>query len=152
MLPYQLEHLCSYTAQLTPPEVIGPLPEGIRINFYVTGGSVTGPRLKGILRAAGGDWLTLRSDGVGAMDVRATMETPEGALIHVAYTGVAELGEDGYARFLAGDPPPTFSLRTAPRLSSAHPDYLWLNRLQCVGIGQADLARLEVRYDVYALR
>lgn len=152
MLPYQLEHLCSYTAQLTPPEVIGPLPEGIRINFYVTGGSATGPRLKGTLRAAGGDWLTLRSDGVGAMDVRATVETPEGALIYIAYTGVAELGADGYARFLANDPPATFSLRTAPRLSSAHPDYLWLNRLQCVGIGQADLARLEVRYDLYALR
>ncbi len=34
---YALEHLFSYTAELEPPEMIGPVPEGIRVNFYVTG-------------------------------------------------------------------------------------------------------------------
>jgi len=48
MLDYNLEHICSYTATLkTPPEVIGPLAEGIRVNFYVTGGHVEGPKIKG---------------------------------------------------------------------------------------------------------
>ena len=36
MIDYQLEHICSYTATLAaPPEIIGPVPEGIRANFYV---------------------------------------------------------------------------------------------------------------------
>lgn len=32
MLDYSLEHLFSYYLQLNPPEIIGPVPEGIRAN------------------------------------------------------------------------------------------------------------------------
>ncbi|MES1945529.1 hypothetical protein PC39_15479 [Salinisphaera sp. PC39] len=153
MHDYRLEHVTSYSATLeSPPEVIGPLPEGIRVNFYVTGGKAEGPRLNGRLRPVGGDWLTIRRDGVGVLDVRATIETPDEALIYVAYNGVAELGEDGYEKFLAGETPERFPLRTAPRLYSAHPDYQWVNRLQFISVGEADLSRFEVHYDVYALR
>jgi hypothetical protein len=153
MLPYQLDYLCSYRAQLqAPPEVIGPVPGGVRVNFYVTGGEVEGPRLRGKLRAVGGDWMTVREDGVGILDVRATIETHDGALIEIAYQGVGDLGEDGHARFLAGELPPKLSLRTAPRMRTAHPDYQWLNRLQLLNVGEADLQTFEVRYDVYAVR
>jgi hypothetical protein len=35
------EYIFSYTAQVRlPPEVIGPTPDGIRVNFYVPGGDV----------------------------------------------------------------------------------------------------------------
>ncbi len=70
----ELEHVCSYWATLTPPEVIGPVAEGIRANFYVTSGEVSGPKMQGRLRPVGGDWLLVRTDGVGVLDVRATME------------------------------------------------------------------------------
>ena len=44
MFEYSMEHLFSYSAMLEmPPEVIGPLPEGLRVNVYVTGGEVEGP-------------------------------------------------------------------------------------------------------------
>jgi len=57
MFDYKLEHLVSHTAQLAaPPEVIGPVPEGIRTNVYVNGGEAAGPVIKGRLRPAGGDW------------------------------------------------------------------------------------------------
>ncbi len=153
MLEYNLEHLFSYNATLDPPEVIGPLPEGgVRVNLYVTGGEVNGPKVYGKLRPVGGDWLFLRPDGVGILDVRATIETREEALIYTTYTGVGDLGEDGYERFLQGELPSTTSLRIVPRLQTAHPDYLWLNRLQCLGIGEFNAERLEVRYDLYAVR
>ena len=153
MLPYSLEHICSYSAKLqNPPEVIGPVAEGIRVNFYVTSGEVTGPKIRGIIRPVGGDWLTIRTDGVGLLDVRATIETHDHALIYIAYTGVGDLGEDGYRKFLQGVLPPKLALRVVPRFQSSHPAYLWLNRLQCVNVGEADLERFEVRYDVYALR
>jgi hypothetical protein len=29
---------------------------------------------------------------------------------------------------------------------------MWLNRLQCMNIGEADMARLLVRYDMYAVK
>jgi Protein of unknown function (DUF3237) len=100
----------------------------------------------------GGDWLTLRTDGMGILDVRATIETQEEALIYVSYTGVGDLGEDGYERFLRGEGGGIVPLRVVPRFLTAHSDYQWLNRLQCVGIGQVNLESLEVGYDVYALR
>jgi hypothetical protein len=94
MFAYSLEHICSYSAQLqNPPEVIGPVPEGIRVNFYVTSGEVTGPKIRGILRPVGGDWLTIRTDGIGLLDVHATIETHDNALIDIAYTGMGDLGD-----------------------------------------------------------
>jgi hypothetical protein len=40
MLNYELEHIYSYTVTLHPSEVIGPVPEGIRVNFYISGGEI----------------------------------------------------------------------------------------------------------------
>ena len=138
---------------LHPPEVIGPVPEGARANFYVSGGEATGPKVHGKIHPVGGDWLTVRTDGVGILDVRATFETrDEGALIYLSYTGVGDLGEDGYERFLRGELPASVPLRVAQRYVTAHPDYLWINRLQCLGVGEVYPQRLEVGYGVYAVR
>jgi len=153
MPDYSPEYIFSYTAQLqAPPEAIGPTPEGLRVNFFITGGEVRGPRLQGTLRPVGGAWLTVRPDGVGILDVRITIETRDGALIYGAYTGVGDLGEDGYDRFLRGDLPEKLPLRLTPRFLTAHPDHAWINRIQCVNIGEANLATFQVSYDVYALR
>lgn len=152
VIEYRLEHLFSFNAFLDV-DVIGPVAEGIRVNFRVTSGEISGPKLQGKLRPTGGDWLTLRTDGVGILDVRVTFETDDGALIGASYTGVADLGEDGHPRFLAGESPPSgLPLRVVPRFQTSHPAYTWLNRLQCLGIGEAFLERGEVRYDVYAVR
>ena len=105
MINYNLDHLFSYTVLLDEPEVIGPVPEGIRVNFHFTGGEVTGPKVYGKLRPVGADWLTIRTDGVGILEVRATIETQDEALIYSSYTGVGDLGEDGYDKFLQGEPP-----------------------------------------------
>lgn len=146
------EFLCTMHATLrAPPEVIGPVPQGIRVNFHITGGRVEGPRLRGTLRPVGADFFTLRSDGVGELDVRAVLETDDGALIDLRYIGIGDAGADGHARFLAGELPPRLILHTGPRMSTAHPQYQWLNRLYCVGAGEADLRTFEVRYDIYRL-
>ena len=151
--PYELEHIFSYSAQLeTEPEVIGPLSSGIRANFYVTSGEVVGPTVNGILRPVGGDWLTIRPDGISILDVRATIETHDGALIDVAYSGVADAGEDGHAKFLAQELPEVLKIHAVPRFQTCHPDYLWLNRIQAINIGQLESATLLVTYDTYAIR
>lgn len=142
--------LFSFDAGLKmPPEVIGEVPEGIRVNFYLTGGSISGERLNGRLEPAGADWLLLRRDGVGVVDVRATMVSNDGALIYTHYTGVLDAGPDGYAAFLEGRLPPTMPIRTAPRFHTAHTDYLWLNRLQAFSVGTVDMGAAKVSYDVY---
>ncbi len=153
MFEYRLEHIFSFMVTLkSPPEVIGPVPGGIRANFYITGGEISGPRLRGTIRPVGADWLTVRTDGIGILDVRATYESHDGALIDAAYTGVADLGEEGYQKFLRQELPRTVQARIVPRFRTAHPAYQWLNRVQCIGIEEVDMERLEVRCDVYALR
>lgn len=153
MIDYKLEHILSFTGiGCNAPEVIGPVPEGIRMNFYNAGGEVIGPRIRGRLRAAGGDWVTVRKDGVALLDVRVTFETHEGALILVTYQGMADFGEYGYDKFLGGEFPPAVHLRISPHFFTSHPAYLWLNRLHCFGVGEYNPAARSATYDVYAVR
>jgi len=148
---YTPTYLFSYHAAVRlPPEVIGPVPEGIRANFYVTGGEISGPKITGTILPVGADWLVIRRDGVGILDVRATMQTHDGALIYTQIMGVLDLGSDGYDKFLQGDLPAKVFIRAVPRFQTAHPDYLWLNRLQCLNVGEIDTAAGIVKYDVYS--
>jgi hypothetical protein len=148
---YAPNYLFSYNATVrVPPEVIGPVPEGIRANFYVTGGEMSGPMIRGTVLPVGADWLVIRRDGVGVLDVRVTMQTHDGALIYAPIMGVADLGSGGYDKFLQGNLPAKIAIRAAPRFQTAHPNYLWLNRLQCLNVGEIDTATGIVKYDVYS--
>jgi Protein of unknown function (DUF3237) len=102
--------------ETAPTQEIG----GLSI-FPVSGGSFEGERLRGKVLAGGGDWVTARPDGTFELDLRATLETDDGALIHVTFTGVRD-DEHHY-------------LRTLPRFETAAPQYAFLNRLLAVGVG-----------------
>lgn len=150
--PFRLEYLCRVNASLNQqPEILGETPGGLKVDWYVTGGSVVGPRLNGTVRPEGGDWMTIRRDGIGEVDVRATIDTDDGALIYLTTTGVFELGEDGYRNFITRNWPSTPLVRSSPVFLTAHPRYQWLNRLQCLGVGMVRMGELLVSYDVYAV-
>ena len=152
MLEYGLEHIFSYYITVTFPETVGPVADGLRLNFYIKGGEITGPKLFGKVRPVGADWVTIRRDGIALIDVRAIFETTDGAVIYVTVDGTADLGENGYEQALAGKPPPSPTrYRVFPRFHTAHPQYAWLNRLHCLGIGEGDFLRARVVYDVYAV-
>ena len=152
---FKLVHVFSYNATLTAAEVIGPVPDDVRVNFYVTGGEVwlpDGTRI-GKVRAVGGDWLTIRRDNCGVLDVRATVETHDGALLYVVYNGVIDLGENGYDQIRSsGTFPQRARIHAAPRITTAHPSYAWVNACQFVNVGEVLFDRGLVTYDVYALR
>jgi hypothetical protein len=152
MIEYGIEHLCSFTGiGGGGAEVIGESGDGVRVHFHLSGGTVSGPRINGTVRATGGDWMTVRRDGVGLVDARVTFETTDSALILVTYTGVIEFGADGYERFLREGPPESTSMRVAVRLASGHANYNWVNRVQAFGIGRFTRADRTAAYDVYAL-
>jgi hypothetical protein len=152
MNEYTLEHVLSFSGiGESAPEVIGPVPEGIRVTFYNTGGLVSGPRIHGKVRAAGGDWLTVRRDGMAVVDARLTFETDDGALVLVTYGGLIDFGEAGYDSFALGELPAMARIRTTPRFLTAHASYAWLNRLHCLGIGEYRAATRTASYDVYAV-
>jgi hypothetical protein len=101
-------------------EEIGQTPHGQLTIFPITGGSFEGERLRGIV-LGGADWVTAAADGTFELDLRLTLETDDGALIHVTVTGVRD-DANGY-------------FRTLPRFETAAPKYSFLNRLLAVGIG-----------------
>ena len=147
----KLEHVTSIVARFAEPEVIGPVAEGILANYYVTGGELLGPKIVGKVLPVGGDWFTVRPDGVGVLNVRLTFKTHDGALIYNSYYGTANLGPDGYKNAMDGAPPSDdgLELRTCPKFQTAHPDYQWLNAAFCIGLGKSYIDRNMVEYDVY---
>lgn len=153
-LPFTMEYLASIRIPLKAPETIGVTPEGIRVNWfwYPAEGEIIGQKIRGKVRQMGGDWMTIRRDGVGLIDVRATIETDDGALVSVSHHGHYDLGPTGYQDFLDHRWPARAPTRTTPTFHTAHPDYVWLNRLVCVGIGEVRMQELAYAYDLYALR
>lgn len=150
---FELEYLFSSQSKLTyPPENLGETPEGIRLNFYREGGEIEGPKLRGRFLPVGGDWLLIRPDGVGMVDVRGTIESEDGALIYQTYSGALDFGPEAIAALRAGQFPKLVLSRIVPRFLTSHPDYLWLNRLQAVGIGESRAELGGTLYDIYALR
>lgn len=145
---YELEFFAALTVDLRA-EVLGATPEGYRINFYVKDGTIKGPLIDAAVLPEGGDWMCIRPDGIGMVDISITYQTASGALILERAGGVFDLGPDGYAKVAAGDftgAPPFYA---TPSWETAHPDWSWLNRRQGFGVGRVVLEQLQVRCDIY---
>jgi hypothetical protein len=132
-------------------QVIGELPDGLRINFEVTDGRFVGPHFEGIVLPGGVNWMRIREDGVAMVNVTECLQTRTGARIDSLYGGILDLGPAGYARALRGefDPLPPFVL--APTYATADKELAWLNRAQCIGVGRVDMKTLRAEYDVYVV-
>lgn len=133
-------------------EVIGDTPDGYRINFLVERGTLTGPGVDGVVQPGGGDWMRVREDGVAGLEIRATFETSDGAVVFYRAGGVLDLGPGGYTQVAAGrlsGCPPFYA---APTFVTAHSQWQWLNRVQGFGIGRAMMDDRRVEYDIYLPR
>jgi len=116
------------------------------------GGTVRGPAVTGEIMPLGGDWMRIRPDGVGIAEINALIRPEGGGIILTEYSGVVDFGPDGYRQLAAGGGPKRAPLRFAPRYLTTEPRYRWLNRLQCFSVGEVDLERFVVEYDLYAFR
>lgn len=139
----ELVHLAHAVIDLEPPLVLESTPSGTRYIIAVKSARLDGDRLKASEKGTlMGDWFTLGPDGTGTLDVRATLQTDDGALLYCHYQGRVDMSA-GTAQA------PLFA---APLFDTGDPRYAWLNKLQTVWKGHVtpDLSRLE--YDLYELR
>lgn len=132
-------------------EVIGVMPDGLRINLHVTEGRFAGPRFEGVVRPGGASWVRIRKDGVGVVNVTECLQTRSGALIDCLYDGILDLGAAGYARAISGDFGRLPPLVLAPTYATADKELAWLNRAQCIGVGRVDMKTLLASYDIYVV-
>jgi hypothetical protein len=135
---------------LQPAQLI-PTPVGTRMTFITSGGVVEGPRLRGELLPGGGDWLIVGSDGTGRVDVRATLRTHDGVLIHCESRGVIKIPADGVQRLAAGEVLPFAEtyIRTTPRFETADERYGWLSEV--VALGYNILSPNHIDYRIYGV-
>ena len=121
----QTRPLMSLRFSTAPTQDVGAGPHGTRITFPITGGSFEGDRLRGTVLPGGDDWVIKRLDGVLELDLRVTLETDDGALIHMTFDGIRNDDAPGAPYF-----------RTLPRFETAASQYAFLNRLLAVGRGE----------------
>ena len=121
-----------------PVQAIGAVPHGTRLTFPITGGTFEGERLRGKVLPGGGDWAVLRSDGVLELDLRITLETDDGALVHMTFDGIRHGPPEVIAALGRGEAvdPARYYFRTVPRFETAAPKYAFLNCIVAVGSGE----------------
>merc|ERR1712070_1209295 len=90
----------------------------------ITGGSFSGPRIRGEVLPIGGDWAQLNDNGTTSVDVRATLRTHDGALILMTYGGRGDAtGADK-------------RITTQPLFETSDERYMWLNSVVAIGVGR----------------
>ena len=145
----KLEHLFDYHANLEQSIDVGAGPFGSRLIVEVNGGEFEGPNFRGTIRKAGcADWLTV-ADGYGCLDVRATLETHDGAYIYLEYFGRIEMNEQVVGA-LGGQGETDYGdayFVTCPRMQTGDERYQWVNSIMCVAEGRLKPGRVE--YKVY---
>lgn len=102
----------------------------------VTGGTFSGPAIRGTVHPGGADWITQVS-GHSSLDVRITLETDDGALVYMTYTGIVARGDAG------------LYWRVRPVFSTTSEKYDWLNH--AVFVGKNKSVPDKVAYDIFRI-
>ena len=137
----ELVPLTVATITLRDPIVLPETPSGTRIIIEVEAAKFEGERFSGTLKgAAAADWLTVGPDMTGTLDVRATIETHDGALVFNYYRGRLDLSK----------PPGEAPTYAAPLYETGDARYAWLNKIQAIAKGTLDGQTLT--YDIYEVR
>ena len=145
---YKLEFFAALTVNLEA-EPIGVTPEGYRINFYIRDGRVIGPGINAVVAPEGGDWMCIRTDGIGEVNIKITYRNDDGAAILEQAGGIFDTGPDGYEQVVAGTLQGAPAFYATPTWATAHPAWTWLNRRQGIGVGRVVMDKLQVQCDIY---
>lgn len=114
----ELVPLCTLTVSLA---------ETISVSSSLVIGEVTAARAEGerfranLKGNAAADWLRVSPDGYGTLDVKITLETDDGAIVHATYSGRLQFD--------------TMTVYAAPLFDTGDERYAWMNRIQAVSKG-----------------
>jgi len=131
-----LTYLYSVIFSGSAPIDFGPTPLGDLTFTPITGGNFSGPRLKGTVVAAGGDWNLQDTQGNYHPDVRETFLTHDGAYIQLYQTG--------------SGPQPGGVAYVHLSFVTGSQTYYWLNKVVAVGI-LTPVSATEVTLDAWQL-
>lgn len=133
----ELDHA---TGSLRTPVMSSRLAYG---HIGVKGGWFRGKDLSGVLIAGGGDWPTIRDDGVVSFDASYFLRAQDGTIIRLHNRGLRFTGGPGDAPDESWVPgaPRAFAetdgvyFRTTPQFDVEPGPHAWLSRTVFVGVG-----------------
>ena len=143
-LIYRLE------AAVGDPQDLGEISSSHRRIVPLTGGTFSGPELRGtLLRGASADWQIILSDGTALGDVRYTLETERGDLLYVQSRGVRHGSPDVLERLGRGEDVDAaeYTFRTSAKIETGAADLEWLNKGIFISVGGRQPGG--VLYEVY---
>jgi hypothetical protein len=127
---------------LKAPITLEGTPRGTRMIVELEDTVLEGERLQAKQKGtAAADWVIVGPDGCGMLDVRYCVETHDGALIYVQYSGRVDVANG------VGSAP----VYSAPTFETGDSRYAWLNKVQAVAKGTVG-DDLVLVYEVYELR
>jgi len=150
------EFLFEMNVYLSPAQFVGPVLTGTRVISPVKEGFVKGEKISGKLLVSGGaDWGLIVDSTTFKLDVRGTIQTDDGALIYMTYSGYIHADAKKFAMIFSGKAnevsPSDYYFRTNPVFETSSPKYAWLNHTVAIGVGHIPVNG-NIVYRIYAIR
>jgi hypothetical protein len=146
-----LEHVLDYRFQTRGPlGETADSPVGARQYWEMTSGTLSGEGLRAEIVAPGGDWMAVSSDAFARPDVRVQLQSDDGELILMHYTGLVERS-DAFLAAAEADRQTDWTdqyMRFATRFETGAERYRWLNESLFLMEGHI-LGTNELEYRVY---
>ena len=146
--PPPLEFIFAADVRVDPVLDVGHVAKGTRRFVPIAGGEVSGPKLNGKVLPGGGDWQTIRDDGVAELEARYTLQTDDDALIFVRNYGLRHGPPDVITALSAGGvvDHASYYFRGATFFETSATQYAWLTRQIVVCVGEREPAWVRVKF------
>ena len=136
-------------ADIGPSEHVGSGAGDVLDFTPITGGTVDGPRLRGVLVPGGGDWSIRRGPTVYELDARYLIRAEDGALIDIVNHGYYRTATaEAMERAEAGadvDPSEVY-FRTSPVFRTDAPQHRWLAETVFIGLARDEAGQVCIRF------
>jgi len=120
---------------------IGPAPDEIILHYVIASGTFHGARLRlSAIPNCGVEWTRIGGDGVMVLESRQVLRSPSGDLVCASFSGIYDLGDDGYVDALGDALTSKVVAEVVIRFQTGAKTYRWLNRELFIGRGQRDFA------------
>jgi hypothetical protein len=133
-----LELLAELTVNVAEPIEIGDTPGGSRRVIPITGGTVSGPGLRGRVLAAGADFQIVHpADGTAWLDARYVLALDDGTHVFVVNRALRRASPEVTARLMRGEAadPSQVYFRCQPQFETPAGPWRWLMEHVFVGTG-----------------
>lgn len=145
--PPALRFVMELRVEVGSPVELGESFGNVRRFVPITGGSFTGPEMRGAVLPGGADWQYTRKDGATLLEAKYALRTDAGAMISVLNRGV-RYGAPGLAAMIASGrhvPPSEYYFMTTPAFESSAPELAWLSRTLFIGQAEREVDRVVIR-------